>query len=82
MLIKLYLNKINIMGTVCSCNGKDDIQFTEVNDVEHQKMRKEIVKLKEALTNNSCSLNTSVDSIKESDTISSMELSLVRLESK
>lgn len=70
------------MGTVCSCNGKDDIQFTEVNDVEHQKMRKEIVKLKEALTNNSCSLNTSVDSIKESDTISSMELSLVRLESK
>lgn len=70
------------MGTVCSCSGKDDIQFTEVNDVEHQKMRKEIVKLKEALTNNSCSLNTSVDSIKESDTISSMELSLVRLESK
>lgn len=70
------------MGTVCSCNGKDDIQFTEVNDLEHQKMRKEIVKLKEALTNNSCSLNTSVDSIKESDTISSMELSLVRLESK
>ena len=70
------------MGTVCSCNGKDDIQFTEVNDLVHQKMRKVIVKLKEALTNNSCSLNTSVDSIKESDTISSMELSLVRLESK